>query len=111
MNQLSRNILKAICVFLCPVIVASATSAQTSSQASGRVTDKRGDAISNARVIAVAGSQTTGETKTDGAGRYTLALPPGDYELRVSADGFSAFRLCLSLKYSVCKVNITIDPD
>jgi iron complex outermembrane recepter protein len=110
MNQLSRNILKALCVFLCPVIFASATPAQSSSHASGRVTDKRGDAISNARVTAVAGSQTIGETKTDGAGRYTLALPPGDYELRVSADGFSAFRQRLSLKSSESTINITLEP-
>src|SRR5262245_27428447 len=87
MNQLSKHILKAS--FLCPLILAAVASAQTSSQISGRVTDKRGDAVGAARVIAVADNQTRGETSADGAGQFTLALPPGDYELRVSADGFS----------------------
>ncbi|HKC88477.1 MAG TPA: carboxypeptidase-like regulatory domain-containing protein, partial [Blastocatellia bacterium] len=95
MNQLSKNILKAS--FLCQLVFAAVAFSQTSSQISGRVTDKRGDAVSNARVVAVAGDQTKGETSADGAGQFTLALPPGDYELRVSADGFSDSRRRVSL--------------
>jgi len=113
MNQLSRNILKTLCVFLCSVTFAIPTDAQASSQTgkiSGRVADNRGDAISNARVAAVADNQTGGETKTDGAGQFTLALPPGDYELRVSADGFSALARRISLKAPQATVNITLEP-
>src|SRR5215510_6925619 len=108
MNQLSKNILKAS--FLCPLILASVASAQTSSQISGRVTDKRGDAVGAARVVAIADNQTKGETSADGAGQFTLALPPGDYELRVSADGFSVFHRRVSLKSSESTVNITLEP-
>ncbi|MGH9752097.1 MAG: TonB-dependent receptor [Blastocatellia bacterium] len=113
MNQLSRNILKALCVFLCSVTFATATSAQTSSrtgQISGRVTDKRGDAVGNARVVAVADNQTRGETNTDGAGQFTLALAPGNYELRVSADGFSVSRQRVSLNSPQAAVNVTLEP-
>jgi outer membrane cobalamin receptor len=110
MNQLSRNILKALCAFLCPLILAAVTHAQTSSQVSGRVTDKRGDAVSNARVVAVADNQTRGETSADGSGQFTLALPPGDYELRVSADGFSDSRQRVSLNSTQATVNVTLEP-
>src|SRR5262245_1645116 len=108
MNQLSKNILKAS--FLCPLILAAVASAQTSSQISGRVTDKRGDAVGAARVIAVADNQTRGETSADGAGQFTLALPPGDYELRVSADGFSVFSQRVSLNSPQATVNVTLEP-
>jgi outer membrane receptor protein involved in Fe transport len=108
MNQLSKNILKAS--FLCPLILASVASAQTSSQISGRVTDKRGDAVGAARVVAVADNQTKGETSADGSGQFTLALPPGDYELRVSADGFSVFRRRVSLNSPHATVNVTLEP-
>lgn len=113
MNQLSRNTLKALCIFSCSITFAVTTAAQASSQAgqiSGRVTDKRGDAISNARVTAVADNQPRGEAKTDGAGQFTLSLPPGDYELRVSADGFSVFRQRVSLNSPQATVKVTLDP-
>jgi iron complex outermembrane receptor protein len=110
MNQLPRNFLKALCAFLCPLILAAIASAQTSSQISGRVTDKRGDAVNAARVIAVADNQTRGETSVDGAGQFTLALPPGEYELRVSADGFSVFSRRVSLNSPQATVNVTLEP-
>ncbi len=113
MNQLSGKILKTLCVFLCGMPWAMALAAQPASQTgqiSGRVTDKRGDAIRNARVFAVVEDQTRGETKTDGAGQFTLALPPGDYELRASADGFSEFRQRVSLKADQSTINITLEP-
>ncbi len=108
MNQLSRNFLKAS--FLCLLVWAAVTTAQTPSQISGRVTDKRGDAVSAARVVAVADNQTRGETSADGAGQFTMALPPGDYELRVSADGFSDFRRRVSLSSPQATVNVTLEP-
>jgi outer membrane receptor protein involved in Fe transport len=110
MNQSPSNFLKALCAFLCPLILAAVASAQTSSQISGRVTDKRGDAIRAARVVAVADNQTRGEASADGAGQFTLALPPGDYELRVSADGFSVFRQRISLNSPQATVNVTLEP-
>jgi iron complex outermembrane recepter protein len=108
MNQLSKNILKAS--FLCQLIFAAVAFSQTSAQISGRVTDKRGDAVGAARVVAVADNQTKGETSADGSGQFTLALPPGDYELRVSADGFSDSRRRVSLNSPHATVNVTLEP-
>ncbi|HKQ77994.1 MAG TPA: TonB-dependent receptor [Blastocatellia bacterium] len=113
MNQLSRNIFKALCVFLCSITFAVAITAQASTQTgqiSGRVVDKRGDAISNASVTAVSNNQPRGEAKTDGAGQFTLSAPPGDYELRVSADGFSVYSQRVSLRDSPLKVNVALEP-
>src|SRR5262245_29173059 len=108
MNQLSKNILKAS--FLFQFIFAAVAFSQTPSQISGRVTDKRGDAVGAAHVVAVADNQAKGETSADGAGQFTLALPPGDYELRVSADGFSASRRRVSLNSPHATVNVTLEP-
>src|SRR5262249_31938763 len=110
MNQPPKNILNAFCAFLCPFIFAAVASAQTPSQISGRVTDKRGDAVSKARVVAVADNQTKGETSADGSGQFTPALPPGDYELRVSADGFSDSRRRGSLNSPHATLNVTLEP-
>ena len=113
MNQLSRNILRALCLLLSPITFTTAMSAPIPSQTgqiSGRVTDKRGDAISGARVAAVANTRTIGEAKTDGAGQFTLSAPPGDYELRVSADGFSVISQRVSLRSSPATVNVTLEP-
>src|SRR5499427_780703 len=108
MNQLSKNILKAS--FLCQLIFAAVASAQTPVQISGHVTDKRAAAVGAARVVAVADNQTRGGTSADGAGQFTLALPPGDYELRVSADGFSVFSQRVSLNSPQATVNVTLEP-
>ncbi len=113
MNQLSRNFFRALCVFLCSVIFASAKDAQAPAQAgqiSGRVIDKRGDAVSNARVTALANNQTSGEATTDNDGQYKLALPPGEYELRISADAFSVFSRRVSLKSQPATINVTLEP-
>src|SRR5262245_2063488 len=81
---------------------------RTSPRVAGRRTANRGAAVGAARVVAVADNQTKGETIADGAAQFTLALPPGDYELRVSADGFSVFRRRVSLNSPQATVNVTL---
>jgi iron complex outermembrane receptor protein len=76
-------------------LVGGSAAAQGANQApagriAGRVTDQRGDAISGARVAVAADNQTPHITTTDQDGRFAFAaLPAGDYELRVTAAGFS----------------------
>src|SRR5271157_2770605 len=59
----------------------------------GRVTDPSGSGVPGARVQLT--SQSTGsvrETAASIAGEYRLELlPPGDYSLRVTANGFKTF--------------------
>jgi outer membrane receptor protein involved in Fe transport len=87
--------------------------AQSQIGVSGRVTDKRGDAVGGVRVLAVSGDriqEARGETKTDASGQYTLPLAAGEYELRATADGFSPYRQRVSLTAAPATVNITLDP-
>ena len=55
----------------------------------GSIQDARGAAVEGARITAVQGdSEPAGKTGSDKAGAYSLALPPGNYTLRISADNF-----------------------
>lgn len=80
----------ALLVFCC--LVAESLWAQTAGGISGTITDSAGMAIANAKV-SVRGALTgeSKQTETDSSGHYQLAgLAAGDYELTVSASGFSA---------------------
>jgi hypothetical protein len=67
--------------------------AQTNGLISGTVTDKSGAAIVGAQVvIANVGGNLTRTTETNGDGVYVApSLPPGAYNLTVSAKGFQKF--------------------
>jgi hypothetical protein len=52
----------------------------------GSVKDPSGVAIGDASILAV--GQTVVSARSDAAGRFHLALPPGDYVLRASRDGY-----------------------
>jgi hypothetical protein len=53
---------------------------------SGTIRDERGQGIGGAMVIAL--GPTTVSARTDPAGRFTLPLPPGEYVIRATRDGF-----------------------
>lgn len=81
------------------VVAPAATSSAAPSPASkgksglfGRVTDaKNGEALIEATVKVVKGGK--GQAMTDVEGEYTLALPPGTYELRVFYEVYKPQRL------------------
>jgi outer membrane receptor protein involved in Fe transport len=75
---------------LCAATAAQQANHPPTGRLAGRITDQRGDAISGARVVAVAGNQISHAATTDSNGRFAITgLPPGDYELRITAAGFS----------------------
>ena len=59
----------------------------------GRVTDKQGGAIKGAEVTLIANDQKSRATTTDQEGKFVFdSLPEGNFDLRVSASGFTTHR-------------------
>jgi hypothetical protein len=79
-----------------PVKVSEQASAQHA-RIGGTILDDTGAAIEGALVTAV--GFTNGLAVSDAAGRFSLALPPGEYQIRVHRDGYASnFRELLLLR-------------
>jgi protocatechuate 3,4-dioxygenase beta subunit len=95
-----KNVYCALC--LCVVICVCATiapsvMAQTASTGAlvGRVMDSTGAVVPNAMVTATSrdtGQVRVGTTSSDGIYKFSL-LPPGSYQIKVAAPGFSTAEL------------------
>ena len=81
----------AACLALACVCAARVCAQQATATLRGMVTDPNGAVIVGATVKATnAATGTTRETTTNNDGLYVLPnLPPGDYELRAEAQGFT----------------------
>src|ERR1700730_11773090 len=90
--MLSRVALSAFVILAIAILSASPASAQVSGATlSGTITDPSGAAIANAKVsIANKATGITRDVTADAAGFYSAPnLLPGDYEVAVTAPGFS----------------------
>lgn len=91
MNSRTAKFTPGVMVLLLSFLLPMASRAQTTGATlSGTITDAAGKAVANARISAanLATNQAT-QTETDSAGSYSMPnLPPGDYEVSVSAAGF-----------------------
>jgi hypothetical protein len=82
------------------VAIRSSAAPEQTGKIAGMVLDEHQARIVNAG-IAVTNGQSTYRTNTDDTGEFALNVPPGDYRMKVSADGFRAF--------SVAPFSITVD--
>jgi len=91
MNQRTARFAPGIALLLLFILIPTALRAQTSGATlSGTITDAAGKAVANAKVSVknLATNQST-DAETNSAGSYSVPnLPPGDYEISVSAAGF-----------------------
>ena len=79
-----------------PVKVSEQASAQHA-RIGGTIKDDSGAAVEGALVSAL--GFTSGLAVTDAAGRFSIALPPGEYQIRVHRDGYASnFREVLLLR-------------
>lgn len=81
-----------LAILLLSLFIAGTALAQGGAMLSGTITDTLGAAIPNAKVsIKNSATGQLTETQTNSAGIYTATnLPPGEYEVSILADGFSA---------------------
>ncbi len=114
MKTQSRNrAINTWLTFLFAITAVAGANAQNGAESTitGRIADSRGDAVSGATVVlAVSVDVATGTAKTGGDGRFAITAPPGDYELRVSAEGFNGFARRVKLGSEPLRINITLEP-
>lgn len=68
------------------LVPISATLTSSDAQIMGTVRDQSGTAVRGASVLAV--GMTLAMVRTDDRGRFSLRLPPGEYVLRATRDGY-----------------------
>src|SRR5882724_3157087 len=80
-------------VFVLAVFSAMLLHAQDSASVTGTVRDQSGATVANAQVTVSAPDRGINrETATNGDGEYSVAaLPPGSYDIAVTAQGFKKF--------------------
>jgi hypothetical protein len=94
-----RSLPVVLCLFVVSLFVVSlfastAFAQETTAGLQGTVTDPSGAVVSNAQV-ALTGTTLVGgkQQATDGSGYFRFAnLPPGDYVVKVSANGFKTLK-------------------
>jgi hypothetical protein len=91
-----------LCLLISPgdaEIAPQSAQVQATSAAStlnGTVSDPSGANIPHADVH-IEGEGIRRDTQSDGAGRFTLALPSGKYEIRITANGFDPYTSSVTL--------------
>src|SRR5579862_1179369 len=95
-----KNALLLVSILLFSLLISQPLRAQVSGATlSGNITDAQGGAVINAKVsVRNVATDVTTDTTTNAAGAYTaLNLNPGDYEVSVTALGFSTTKTKVTL--------------
>ena len=110
-RALSVLLLSSAGLFLTSTPNCSAQSLLPLTTLTGTVYDPSGARIPHAAVSlqapsSIQTSSLTRSTVTDGAGNFSLSLPPGDYQLSIAAKGFSVYIGPVTLASSAATVHL-----
>lgn len=105
----SQNRVATLTLSFLLLILLAGVQAQNPIELAGRVTDSKGAAVSEARVTITANKQTAGTATASDEGKFAIKLAPGEYELRVTASGFSSHTQRVSLNAQT-DLTITLEP-
>jgi Carboxypeptidase regulatory-like domain len=110
--RVSKFVVGLFVALLALTMVTGAAAQDTSATLSGTVTASSG-AVASAQVsLKNTATQQTMRTVTDSSGRYTLPnITAGDYELSVSADGFSTSTVAVTIASGAVKTqDVSLGP-
>lgn len=105
----SKNRVATLTLSFLLLILLAGVQAQSPIELTGRITDSKGAAVNGARVIITANKQTAGTATAGDDGKFAIKLAPGEYELRVTASGFSSHSQQVSLNAQT-DLNIMLEP-
>jgi hypothetical protein len=112
MNSKVAKLGLAMGIFMWGLLFSDAVRAQVAgANLSGTITEPSGTVVTNARVsVKNLTTEQSVETQTDSAGRYNVSnVMPGDYELSVSAAGYSTNTIKVTMAAGSDKsVNLTL---
>jgi outer membrane receptor protein involved in Fe transport len=89
------------------LVIAPVIRAQ-SPALTGRIADNRGNAVGAAAIELRGASVHRGQSDADG--RFTIAAPAGEYELRVTSGGFGAYKQMVKLGDAAVELRIALEP-
>jgi iron complex outermembrane receptor protein len=92
---------RTVILYISLILVLAAPAALAQSALGGRVVDQQGALVAGAEITLTAGSQPSRGTRSTADGGFTFpSVPPGTYELVVTAPGFGVFTQSLSVPAS-----------
>jgi hypothetical protein len=88
-------------------LLASATAQNATSTLSGTVTDPSGAVLRNATLVLQphTGDSSPRTVTTDATGHFSIALPPGIYDLSIDAPGFAPYTRTVTLAASPLRLD------
>jgi hypothetical protein len=118
---MSRSIVTGVLL-----VCITSVSAEPQSGITGQITDSEGAAVANARVLVLwdssgstvglrdnIGTKQDVTVATDASGKYSVSVPPGFYDVFVSAEAFTPIAAKVRLKQgqpATLSVRLRVDP-
>ena len=107
---MNRHAFSAFVVWVAVVLATARVLAQDAA-VTGNVTNSLTGAPVIGATVVLESPTLTRQVKTDPAGRFTIAIPPGMYDLIVRADTYKQSRRNLNVAISAPALEVSLDPE